>query len=209
MYDTFFLASDKLLETKSREAIWEGERHWSPARFFFQNLLILSMLLILVHLFTLLTPFFNYCTCQKHNCPVLRHQVTNKGKGRGSWLYGAWYWTRAHTNSDISPLPTLLHEWICYCWTLESGRQQSSLGSQVRNMPTFYEWCAWRFHSRSKIRPVSCLVLFLAGQETINSDIPQWGFVSEIFHSVDIKNWACKTATLFLIHCWKRGKGLM
>lgn len=85
---TFLLEWDRLIEIKSQKAIWEGGRQKSPARFFFQNLLILSVLLTLVHLSTHPTPCFNYCTCQKHNGPAFIHQVTNVGKGRGNGLYG-------------------------------------------------------------------------------------------------------------------------
>lgn len=39
--------------------------------------------------------------------------------------------------------------------------------------------------------------------------LPSGGIVSEICVPVDIKMWVRKTATLFLIHCWRRGKELM
>lgn len=42
---------------------------------FFQNILILYVVLMLVYLFPLPTPCFIYCTCQKHNCLVPRLQT--------------------------------------------------------------------------------------------------------------------------------------
>lgn len=55
-------------EIKSHEAIWEKERQTSTARFlfyFFQYLLILSVLLIFAHLSTLTTLCCSYCMFQK------------------------------------------------------------------------------------------------------------------------------------------------
>lgn len=75
---------DRLLEIKSRKGEKKSEREretgGQPDFNYFQNILILCVILMLVYLFLLPTPCFIYCTCQKHSCLVSRLQIWERGR---------------------------------------------------------------------------------------------------------------------------------
>lgn len=125
---TFLLLWDRLLEITSQEEIWErNQKLRNPGGdgffvvVFFQNLLILCVLLIPVYSSTCPTPCFKYCTCQNYSCPVFSHHVTNMGKGRGKWLYGV-IWSLYLNQSSYQLCCPPVCEMICYWWTPASRR---------------------------------------------------------------------------------------